>query len=78
MLGPRRRWQVPVLLALLPLALIVGAWFGSDPGRLPGPVRDAFGVQAQTGVYDEVMDRIADSYYRKVDRDELLDRSTLR
>src|SRR3712207_3006014 len=71
----RRRRLVPVLIALLPVALVLGAWIGSDPGRLPAPLRDAFGVEEQTAVYDEVMDRIAETYYRPVDRDELLDRS---
>jgi carboxyl-terminal processing protease len=71
----RRPWLVPFLVALLPIAAIAGAWFGSDPTRLPGPARDAFGVDEQTALYGEVMDRIADEYYREVDRDELLDRS---
>src|SRR4051794_31894648 len=71
----RRRWTVPLLAALIPVALIVGAWFASDPGRLPGVVRDAFGVDRDDVVYGDVMDLIAKQYYRKVDRDQLLDRS---
>src|SRR5919107_2054327 len=71
----RRRWTAPLLAALLPVALILGAWYGSDPGRLPGGLRDAFGVDRQDVVFDDVMDRIAGQYYRRVDRDELLDKS---
>src|SRR3954466_11618310 len=72
---PRRRWTVPMLAALLPLALILGAWYGSDTGRLPGVVRDAFGVDRQDVVYDDVMDLIAGEYYRPVSRDQRLARS---
>ncbi len=71
----RRRWTVPVLVALLPVMAVLGAWYGSDPARLPEPARDVFGVDERAGVYADVIDRIAAVYYRPVDRDELLDRS---
>jgi len=75
MLRRRRRWVVPLLLALLPVALVLGAWMGSDASRLPASVRDALGADPQTDVYDEVMDRLSNAYYRELDRDDLLDRS---
>src|SRR3712207_1951515 len=75
MLRRRRRWVGPLLLALLLVALVRGAWMGSDASRLPASVRDALGADPQTDVYDEVMDRLSNAYYREGDRDDLLDRS---
>jgi len=69
----RRRLLVPVLVLLLPVVLIVGIWIGSDPGRLPGFAQDVFGVDRDALVYDEVVDRITEEYYRPIERDDLLD-----
>jgi carboxyl-terminal processing protease len=69
----RRRLLVPALVALLPVVLVLGIWIGSDPGRLPGFAQDAFGVDRDAVVYDEVVDRISDEYYRPVGRGRLLD-----
>jgi carboxyl-terminal processing protease len=69
------RWVVPVLLVLVPVAFVVGAWAAADPGRLPGGVRDLLGADEQATLYDDVIDRIAGQYYRPVDRSQLLDKS---
>jgi carboxyl-terminal processing protease len=70
----RRRSYTPALVVLLPVLLIAGIWLGGHPSNLPGFVRDAFVGDSEGQLYDEALDTIADNYYRKVDRDELLDK----
>jgi carboxyl-terminal processing protease len=69
----RRRSYTPLLVVLLPVVLIAGVWLGGHPTNLPGFVRDAFVGDSEGRVYDEALDTIADNYYRRVDKDELLD-----
>ncbi len=71
----RRRSLVPLLVLLLPVLLLVGIWLGGHPSMLPGFMRDALVGDDQAQVYDEAMELIQRDYYRKVDRDELLDKS---
>jgi carboxyl-terminal processing protease len=52
------------------LALCAGIWLGGHPDRLPSPLRDAF-VEDQSGVRAELIDSIADSFYKPVDEEEL-------
>jgi carboxyl-terminal processing protease len=70
----RRRSYTPLLVVLLPVLLIAGIWLGGHPSNLPGFVRDAFVGDSEGQLYDEALDTIAENYYRKVDRDELLDK----
>jgi carboxyl-terminal processing protease len=69
----RRRSYTPLLVVLLPVVLIAGVWLGGHPTNLPGFVRDAFVGDSEGRVYDEALDTIADNYYRRVDKDKLLD-----
>ena len=69
----RRRSLTPFVLALLPVLLVGGLWLGGHPQYLPGFVRDAFVGDSQAQLYQEAVDELADNYYRKVDRDKLLD-----
>jgi carboxyl-terminal processing protease len=71
----RRRSPVPVLVVLLPVLLVAGIWLGGHPSTLPGFVRDAFVDDGDAQVYDEAVDLITRDYYRKVDRENLLDES---
>jgi carboxyl-terminal processing protease len=71
----RRRPLVPVLVVLLPVLLLAGIWLGGHPSTLPGFVRDAFVDDGDAQVYDEAVDLITRDYYRKIDRDSLLDES---
>ena len=48
-------------------------WLGGHPGNLPGFARDALVGDSEGQLYEEALDTIADNYYRKVDRDKLLD-----
>ena len=70
----RRRPYTAVLVVLLPVILIAGIWLGGHPESLPGFARDAFVSDSEGQLYDEALDTIADNYYRKVDKDELLDK----
>ena len=71
----RRRSLVPLLVLLLPVLLVAGIWLGGHPTTLPSFMRDALVGDDEAQVYDEAMKLIQDDYYRKVDRDKLLDKS---
>jgi carboxyl-terminal processing protease len=71
----RRRSPVPVLVVLLPVLLVAGIWLGGHPSTLPGFVRDAFVDDGDAQVYEEAVDLIQRDYYRKVDRERLLNES---
>jgi carboxyl-terminal processing protease len=58
---------------MLPVVLIAGIWLGGHPTSLPGFARDAFVGDSEGQLYDEALDTIADNYYRKVDKDKLVD-----
>jgi carboxyl-terminal processing protease len=65
---------VLVLAVLLPVLFALGAWMGGHPSSLPQPVRDVF-VQDDVETLDDALDVIEADYYRRVDRDKLLDDS---
>jgi len=69
----RRRSRTPVLVVLMPILLAVGVWLGGHPDNLPGFARDALVGDSEGRLYDEALDEIADNYYRRVDKDKLLD-----
>jgi carboxyl-terminal processing protease len=70
----RRRSYTPLLVVLAPVLLIAGIWLGGHPTNLPGFARDAFVGDSEGQLYDEALDTIADNYYRKVDKDDLVDK----
>jgi carboxyl-terminal processing protease len=70
----RRPRSTLLLAALLPVALVLGLWLGGHPDRLPAPVRSAF-VDDDVDTLDRALDFIEEGYYRRVDRDRLLDDS---
>jgi carboxyl-terminal processing protease len=70
----RRRSYTPLLIVLAPVLLIAGIWLGGHPTNLPGFARDAFVGDSEGQLYDEALDTIAENYYRKVDKDELVDK----
>ncbi len=67
----RRRLGTLLLVLLVPLALVVGLWLGGHPRVLPDPLRDAFVGDDDAQIYQEVLDRIEDDFYKKVDREKL-------
>ena len=72
---PSRQPLVALLLALLPVVLVGGIWLGGHPERLPSAVRDALVGDEDAQLYEEAVDLIDADYYRRVDRDDLVDRS---
>jgi carboxyl-terminal processing protease len=69
---PRR---LPAALAALMVVLLVfGIWVGGrHPGWLPGPVRGALVGDTHSAVVKEAIDRVHDTYYRKIPEDQLAD-----
>ena len=57
------------------ITLAMGIYLGGHPSTLPDPVRDIFVQDSDGELYDEAIDTIERDYYRKVDRDDLLDQS---
>ena len=72
---PRRSIAPLIAIPVVLVALVLGVWLGGHPSSLPGPVRDVLVGDDQGQTYDEAIGTIADNYYRKVDPDELLDKS---
>ena len=64
MKGVRRRLLVPVLAVLVPVALALGVYLGGHPRVLPDALRDALVGDSDAQVYDEVVERIGDDFYR--------------
>jgi carboxyl-terminal processing protease len=71
----RRRNPAPFLAALIPLALVLGIWLGGHPDSLPGVARDTLVADSDGRLYEEAIDTIERDYFRKVDREELLNTS---
>ena len=69
------RRSVLVIAVLVPLLLVTGIWLGGHPSALPSVLRDRLVDDGDAQVYDEALDIINRDYYRKVDRDRLLDKS---
>jgi carboxyl-terminal processing protease len=73
---PRRTLQRLLVLfaALAPVLLVLGIWLGGHPSSLPEPIRSAL-VDEDARTLDEALDIIEEDYYRKVERDRLVDDS---
>lgn len=61
-----RRRLTYVLIAMLPVLLVVGVWWGGHPEDLPGFARSSLVAHADTRVVDEAIERISNDYYRPV------------
>lgn len=64
-----------ILVALIPIALVLGIFLGGHPGTLPGFARSALVNDSDGRLYEEALDTIQRDYYRKIDRDQLLNTS---
>ena len=71
----RRPGALGILVALIPIALVLGICLGGHPNTLPGFARDALVNDTDGRLYEEAMDTIERDYYRKIDRDKLLNTS---
>jgi carboxyl-terminal processing protease len=71
-----RQRLLPLLLALLvPAALAFGIWAGGHPRALPEFVRDALVDDDDAQVYEDMLERIGDDFYRRVDRSKVSDKA---
>jgi carboxyl-terminal processing protease len=69
---------MPRVLALVPAAIVLlaaGIFLGGHPDRLPGFVRDPLVGDQDTRVIREAIDRVHDTYYRKIPESQLADDS---
>src|SRR5947208_17104408 len=69
---------MPRVLALVPAAIVLlaaGIFLGGHPDRLPGFVRNPLVGDKDTRVVREAIDRVHDTYYRKIPESQLADDS---
>ncbi len=70
-----RRRLTYVLVAMLPILLVVGVWWGGHPEDLPAFARSSLVAHADTRVVDEAIERISSDYYRPVPTSSLVNAS---
>jgi carboxyl-terminal processing protease len=70
-----RRLPSVIFAVLIPFALVVGIWLGGHPDTLPGFARDSLVGDSDGRQYEQAIDTIERDYYRKVDREQLLNKS---
>lgn len=56
------------------VVLLLGIYLGGHPSGLPRPIRDAFVGDDDTQLMRDALDTIDQIYYRKIDRDQLVNR----
>ncbi len=66
---------MPLGAVLVLLLLAAGIWLGGHPEWLPSPVRGALVSDGDAALYHEAVDVIEKDYYRKVDRNQLLNKA---
>jgi len=73
-----RRSNVPSVLlsaAVAVILLVSGIWLGGHPAWLPTPLRNLLIGDEDAQTIDALLDTIESDYYRKIDRDKLVDDS---
>ena len=66
---------MPLGVLLVLVLLAGGIWLGGHPQNLPGGVRDTLVGDDDAQLYDEAADIIQQDYYRKIDRDQLVNKA---
>lgn len=72
-----RRSRAPRTIGAVVLALIVlwlGIWLGGHPGWMPSGLRAEFVAHSNAQLVTDELDLITQSYYRRVNRDQLLNK----
>jgi carboxyl-terminal processing protease len=64
-----------LLVLLVPVALVVGIYWGGHPGTLPSFARKTLVADTDGRLYQEAVDEIHRDYYKPVSPDQLLDTS---
>jgi carboxyl-terminal processing protease len=57
------------------VALAGGLWLGGHPDSLPDPVADVFVADSEGQLFDEALGVIEGDFYRRVDRDDVVDQA---
>jgi carboxyl-terminal processing protease len=70
-----RRRLTYALVAMMPVLLVGGMWWGGHPEDLPSFARSGLTAHADTRAVDEAIDHIASDYYRPVPRGSLTNAS---
>ncbi len=70
-----RRRLTYILIAMLPVLLVAGVWWGGHPEDLPAFARSSLVAHADTRVVDEAIERISSDYYRPVGSSSLANAS---
>jgi carboxyl-terminal processing protease len=71
---PLRLPRIVSIIAAVVVVLVLGLWIGGRHSDwLPGPVRSALVGDSDTKVVQEAIDRVHDTYYRKIPKSELAD-----
>src|SRR3954451_10764330 len=70
-----RRWVVPLLAVLVPVALVLGIFLGGHPSSLPSVARDALVGDDDGQVYQQAIDKLSDDFYKPLKKQALLDKS---
>jgi carboxyl-terminal processing protease len=63
------------LALLIPIALVLGIFLGGHPDTLPAFARNALVSDSDGQLYETAIDKIQRDYYRKIDRNQLLNTS---
>src|SRR3954464_2420499 len=71
----RRRIPTGLYAALVPIALVLGIYWGGHPDRLPSFARDTLVADSDGQVYQQAVDALERDYFRPLDRKRLLDTS---
>jgi carboxyl-terminal processing protease len=71
----RKKLLTTALVAMVPILLILGIWWGGHPEHLPGLLRKPLVGDRQTRVVQEAIQRISSDYYRPIPKDKLSDAS---
>jgi carboxyl-terminal processing protease len=70
-----RQRLIAVLVAMLPILLVLGVWWGGHPEDLPSFARSGLEAHDETRVVDEAIERISSEYYRPVSTGSLANSS---
>jgi carboxyl-terminal processing protease len=68
--GPR----LAAVAVVLVLVLVLGVWLGGHPSWIPSGLRGTFVDQGGPKIVNEVLDDLSKNYYRKLDRNDLINK----
>src|SRR5689334_21427815 len=69
------RPRTALVAVFIPVALVLGIFLGGHPDALPGFARNTLVADSDGRLYEQAVDTIERDYYRKVERNALLNKS---